>query len=79
MTYSLTYPASNNLPTNASISWNWGDGSSPVVEPLLFGGSIYQLSRVHKYAQDGNYVTNVTIFNNVSSQVFLVNVSCTKT
>ena len=74
MVYNLSYPANNSLPTNAFVSWNWGDGTS-VVEPLVFSGVVYQLSRVYKYTKDGNYITNVTIFNNVSSQDFLINVS----
>ena len=72
----IFYQPNSTIPTNAMISWNWGDNTASLEESLLsYIMSPNFASRSHVYLQDGNYITNITIYNNVSTEVFILPVS----
>lgn len=76
VTYTLTYPADQQLPTDATINIEWGDGTSTGPIPLPFTGPgphTYTIS--HTFTEDGDYTTILTISNAVGAQTFTVSVS----
>ena len=82
VTYVLSYPVDDQLPTDAKVIFDFGEHASDQSDirgPFLLNGIFADGNRTYSasytYSAPGDYYANVTIFNEASAETFQVSVS----